>query len=85
MTIFCVVFLSACTVNKTWNGYYYPDKNNIGDKSKWVIQEGFTTLDYCRDWVNNISKGNDNFDYECGYNCTYRENYGMNVCEKTEK
>lgn len=82
---FILLFLAGCSSEKTWTGYYYPDKNNIGDEKTWVIQPGFENIDYCREWVDNVAKDNQNYDYECGYNCTYRQEYKMNVCEKTEK
>lgn len=83
--LFIVFSLSACSGGKTWTGYYYPDKNNIGNENTWVIQPGFENIDDCRDWVDGVAKDNQNYDYECGYNCTYRQNYKMNVCEKIEK
>lgn len=84
--LLCVVMLlSACSNSKTWTGYYYSDRDNINDESTWVIQPGFENIENCRDWVDSIAKNNRNYDYECGYNCTYRQEYKMNVCEKTEK
>jgi len=85
LLLFIVISLSACSINKTWTGYYYPDKNNIGDETAWIIQSGFKNIDDCRDWVDETAKNNRNYDYECGYNCSYRQKYGMDVCEKTEK
>ncbi|MGI6348263.1 MAG: hypothetical protein ACOXZ1_03685 [Patescibacteria group bacterium] len=80
-----VILISACSINKTWTGYYYPDRNNIGDESTWIIQSGFKNIDDCRNWIDNIAGNNQNYDYECGYDCTYRQEYKMNVCQKTEK
>ncbi len=85
LLLFVVVFLSACSNSATWTGYYYPDKNNIGNESTWVIQPGFKNIDECRNWVLGVAKDNQNYDYECGYDCTYRQEYKMNVCKKTEK
>ena len=82
MTIF---LLGGCSLSRNWTGFYYPDADNIGDSSKWVIQPGFGSLDECRNWAEDISTGNTNFDYECGYKCKYNKEYGTNVCKKTEQ
>lgn len=84
-TLLTVLLLNACSSKESWTGYYYPDKNNIGDESTWVIQNGFNTIEACRGWVNSSAGNNTNFDYECGYNCEYKSSYEMTVCERTEK
>ena len=80
-----ILTLTACTPNNNWTGYYYPDKDNIGDESQWIIQPGFETIEDCADWVLDVAENNTNYDYECGYNCTYRKELGVNVCETTER
>jgi len=83
---FLLVLLGAgCLFKENWTGFYYPDADNIGDESSWVIQLGFETLDECRDWVDVVSYGNKNFDYECGSGCRYDKTYGMNICKTTEQ
>jgi hypothetical protein len=76
--------LSGCSKNADWVGFYYPDKDNIGDSSKWVIMPGFETLDQCRLWVADISNGKSNYDYECGKKCR-REDSGLMICKETVK
>ncbi len=64
---------------------YYPDKNNIGDESKWVIMPGLKSLDDCQQWILKISKNNSNYDYEFGKKCKYNEDTGLLVCKETAK
>jgi hypothetical protein len=83
--ILLVVFanlLSGCSLTQEWTGFYYPDKNDIGNTSKWKIQSGFKTVKNCRGWIAQTAGSNPTFDYECGLNC--KENkYGVYICEKT--
>jgi hypothetical protein len=68
-----------------WEGFVYPNKNdltihkNIGE---------FESLDICRGAAKNklhqiksFGKG----DYECGLNCEFNSNYGINVCKETKR
>lgn len=80
-----LLFVGAGCTNITWTGYYYPDADNIGDESSWIIKSGLESLDECRDWVDSIAFNDTNFDYECGYNCKYNSSYLMEVCERTEQ
>lgn len=68
-----------------WTGFYYRDKNNIGDSKTWVIQPGLNSREDCIDWVIKTSRGNENYDYECGYKCRYDKVYEASICEKTIK
>ncbi|MBT4255433.1 MAG: hypothetical protein HOI47_25215 [Candidatus Scalindua sp.] len=90
LTIIALTLLFAgtgCAITKTWTGYYYPDANNIGDSSSWIIEGGFGSLTECRNWVDAVAslENNVNFDYECGYDCEYNSTYGMSVCDRTEQ
>ena len=68
-----------------WEGFVYPNKSdltvhkNIGE---------FESLESCRSAarnklyeLNSVSKG----DYECGLNCEFKSNYGINICEETKR
>ncbi len=79
------ILLSGCSENSDWTGFYYPDKNNIGDEFSWIIEPGLNSLEECQDWVADTAGTNTNYDYECGYKCRYDNNYGMNICEETLK
>ena len=83
LLLFCL-FLQGCE-KTTWDAYYYPDGTMV--ESTWVVQKGFATKEACFDFIDrqivkNPGKIND---YECGKNCKYKEEYGMDVCETTEK
>ena len=79
-----LIFLYGCSSNN-WTGFYYSDKNNIGDESTWTIKSGFWSLDDCRNRVNDVAGNNQNFDYECWYKCEYNNSYGTNICKETIK
>lgn len=72
---------------KTWTAFYYPDIRQISDETTWSVQPGLETLDACLDWVTNrmLASHDRDFDYECGYNCRYDEDFKTTVCERTEK
>jgi hypothetical protein len=78
------VLLCACT--SEWTGYYYPNKNNL---SRSIESPTFKSLDECRRWVNSqiytYNPSGENYDYECGKNCKYNSDYGVNVCAETRR
>lgn len=82
---FITCAITGCYSSKKWTGFYYPDRNNIGGESSWVIQSGFENIEECRNWVDNIASTNDNYDYECGYDCKYDASWGIDICERTER
>lgn len=79
-----VLFLAGCSSSEDWTGVYYPNKDNIGDSSTWVIQPRLKTLEDCRDWVDGMAKNNKNFDYECARGCR-NDSSGLTVCKETVK
>lgn len=83
-----IFFTTGCSggvATNEWTGFYYPNKDNIGDESTWVIQPGLSSLKACQDWVDSKSTGNTNFDYECGNNCKYDDLLKLTVCKETLK
>lgn len=84
LIFFAMIILAGCS-SKNWTGFYYPDANNIGDESTWIIEPWFSSLDECRNWVDDMIWNNTNYDYECGYKCRYKSDYGVNVCKETVK
>jgi hypothetical protein len=67
----------------TWKGFYYPNKEDLTADIQSPI---FDTLDQCREWVNTqVYKHNPNggYDYECGKNCRFKSEYGVEVCKET--
>lgn len=84
LALTCLV-ASGC-FKENWKGFYYRDKENLGDESKWVISPGeFSSLSDCRDWVNGIvrSRNDDNYDYECGKDCRFNKESAIFVCKET--
>ena len=76
-------FLLAGCGGDIWDGYVYPNKNDL---SSHVAIGQFHTLEACRASAvgtlslathGNPSRG----DYECGLNCKPKD--GFNVCEET--
>ncbi len=84
LLVIFVTLMSGCSLTQEWTGFYYPDKNDIGNSSKWKIQDGFKTVQECSDWIAQTAGDNPKFDYECGLNCKIND-YGLNVCDKTIK
>lgn len=84
LVFLAAIVLAGCAGNNR-TGFYYPNIDKIGDESTWKIQPGFNSLDECRNWVDDVAWNNTNRDYECGYKCTYKSEYGMNVCKETVK
>jgi hypothetical protein len=87
LSIFFILILifSGCSNNNEWTGFYYRDKDNIGDQKTWVIQSGLKSEADCRTWVINMAKNNSNYDYECGYKCHYEKTYDTTICKETVK
>lgn len=84
LLVIFATLLSGCSFTQDWTGFYYPDRDNIGDSSTWKIQSGFKTVENCRDWVNQTANSNPSFDYECGLNCKTNK-YGTYTCKETIK
>jgi hypothetical protein len=87
LTGFAVLIIGAgcsdVSSKKDWTAFYYPDRDNIGDESTWIIQPGLESLEECRDWVDSIASTNTHYDYECGVGCRYEPNYLTTVCKET--
>ncbi len=80
----CIILLSGCSLSNEWTGFYYQDKNDIGNSTKQKIQSGFKSKEDCRNWIIQTAGNNDNFDYECGLNCKLN-NYNTYTCKETIK
>ena len=52
LLVIFATLLSGCSFTQEWTGFYYPNKDNIGDSSTWKIQSGFKTVGDCRGWAN---------------------------------
>jgi len=68
----------------TYQPVYYPDYTNLTEYTYGPI---VNSLEQCRDWIDSEAvrrnqTGNE-FDYECGKNCKYDPDWGLEVCEET--
>ena len=85
LIISSVLILSSC-FSEQWEGFVYPDKNNL------TVHQGvgvYESLEACRaaslellSRISSIEKG----DYECGLNCKSENGFSVvKICEKTER
>lgn len=76
--------LMACS--DKWTGFYYPYKSNL---SRHIKSPEFKSLEECRAWVSDqiytYNPSGENYDYECGKNCKYSDEYHMQTCKETIK
>ncbi len=72
------------TKRHIWTGFYYPDKEKIGDQRTWIISPPLYSLDECRRWVNTIHKPEDDYDFQCGQGCRFSTDYGETTICKTD-
>lgn len=85
---FCIVLLlSLCSLSLLWcsrserTAFVYPDGVDV--ESTWIIQSGFTSLEECRDFVDQ-QEWWIMFDYECWSNCRVEKSlWWIYVCEET--
>jgi|TARA_B110000908_G_C10007584_1_gene337026 hypothetical protein len=79
-----IVTLISCSNTDTWTGWVYPDESNLFD-SRMI--GNFSSLEGCRISAQSEIKSNNwiNADYECGLNCKYNEEIGVNVCKETSR
>lgn len=64
-----------------WTGYFYPTAENL---DIFRTSPQFKTLEECRDWAQSqTGYPNQTWDYECGLNCEFKAEYGLNVCKET--
>ncbi|MCB9798530.1 zinc-ribbon domain-containing protein [Candidatus Nomurabacteria bacterium] len=68
--------------SEKWTGFYYP-YGLPSDESTWMIEGDFNSYEECIDWIDEVSYGDEGFDYECGSNCKYETKYQSYVCEET--
>jgi len=86
LTIACSIALLSGCIGDEWDGYVYPDSNDLTVHRHVGT---FSSLESCRDaalsTLENMGALRSG-DYECGLNCEARSNLGgMKVCDKTEQ
>lgn len=68
-----------------WEGFVYPNRNNLSIHQN--IGE-FESLESCRVASKNMLyqlNAQNSGDYECGLNCEFNLDYGLNVCKETHR
>jgi uncharacterized protein YxeA len=89
--IYVIIFMAVLVFGSIWFfkkdkyvGFFYPDSNNLNKDIQ--SEDTFTSLEACRDWVNEqASIYNQNgfgYDYECGKNCDLSGGKPY-ICEET--
>ena len=78
-------FLKFWPFGQEWTAYVYPKKT---DMSIHTSHGPFDSLEQCIDSAQSVifslNKSN-SASYECGLNCEFNTDYGLNVCEETAK
>jgi hypothetical protein len=89
---FCFL-LVACTETGKWTAFVYPDIDNIpnaGDVQNYIIGE-FDTFEECQataisrlEYIYRTTRKQG--DFECGYKCSVRDEYGgLFICKEDRK
>ena len=80
----CITLIS-CSSSDMWSGWVYPNKDSLSNYRS--IGKSFSSLESCRNEAMRIIRANkwSNADYECGLNCKYDEEIGVNVCKETSR
>jgi hypothetical protein len=68
----------------TWMGFYYPNKNDL---TRHTQSSELISIDDCRAWISSqvyiYNRSGAGYDYECGKNCSFNQDFGAYVCEET--
>ena len=90
--IIVLVLLAGCQQRPDWQGWVYPDRNNLAES---LPLGSFDSLPKCRAAARNVitlleKEIHDGepvrADYECGFKCKPGSGMGgLNVCVKTER
>ncbi len=83
--IVALPLLVGCDTSPQWKGWAYPDRDDL---TKSVPTGLYKTFEDCQEGTVGILRSfpnPDNADYECGYRCKFRSEYGVDVCKETRK
>ena len=76
--------LSSCNFDD-WNGFFYPDKNNL---SKYSNLGSYGSLESCRAAIKEhayrMNLLSTEYDYECGKNCKAMQG-DLKICSETRR
>jgi len=76
-----------------WTAFVYPDIENVpnADEVQNYTIGNYETFEQCQEAAinrtrNNYAKNHQQGDYQCGYKCSQREDFGgMLICKETRK
>ena len=85
LPLIAAVALAACDNRPDqWDAFIYPDVDN----QQFERINGFKSFELCQqaaiDRIRSFREP-DKADYECGYRCEFKPEYGTNICKETEK
>ena len=88
-----IVMVTGCSKKEDWSAFVYPDIDNIpkADSAQNYSIGKFQNFEDCQSAAisrvrYNYSVSNTQGDYQCGLNCTKRNELGgMLICEETRK
>lgn len=91
--ILLIIVLSGCSSEKEWTAFVYPDIEDIPspDQAENYIVGKHDTFESCQQAAINLLRYNNEQsgkqgDYQCGYECTHKKEYGnLLVCEEMKK
>lgn len=88
-----IVLLSGCSDSADWTAFVYPDIENIpnADKVQNYTIGSYRTFEECQTAA--IDRVRSNYassqrlgDYQCGYKCSRRDDFGgLLICKETKK
>ena len=84
-TLIPFVVLSGCVEEDSWEGFVYPNRNDL---TQHVEIGSFETLEQCRSAALNrmsVNGWTNVGDYECGLNCKPWEGTDMKICKETKR
>lgn len=93
MLTFLSLALTSCIETSKWTAFVYPDMNNIpkaGEVQHYIIGE-FNTFEQCQSAaigkLKYIYETTGKYgDFECGYKCSIRDEYGgLFMCKEDRK
>lgn len=88
-----ILLLSGCSGSGDWTAFVYPDIENIpnADKVQNYTIGNYRTFEACQAAAiervrNNYAASQRQGDFQCGYKCSRREDFGgLLICKETRK
>ena len=93
LAIIGILLLSSCSSGSDWTAFVYPDIENIpsADQAHNYTIGNYSTFEECQAAAierirNNYATTGRQGDYQCGYKCSRRDDFGgLLICKETRK